>query len=87
MRLMAGIGDFLDCRKPSFFRWKSGYWMGHSGDNFLGIARQDSSYRSYVGLRIVCLTRAIAAQQQLGPRRCVARQILLTGHRNWQFFG
>ncbi len=86
MGMGACFRDFLDGRQPSLFRWQAGDGVRDLGDHLLGKSGHDRSDRGDVGLGIVCLTRAVAAEEKLRPLRCVAGQRLAAGHRSWQVF-
>lgn len=84
--IFACVRDFLDRWQPTLFLRQAGRGMGNLSDHRLWISRQNGCDRGHVGLRIVRITRAIAAEEKPRPLRCVARQLLLTGHRSWQVF-
>lgn len=82
----ACVGHFLDRWKPALAMRQARHRVRNPGHDVLGIPRQHGCNGRHVGLWIVGITRSITAEQEPRPLRCVARLLLVVGHRSRQFF-
>lgn len=85
-RVIARFADFVYARQPLVSRRQASDRMGDPRDDIFRVVRQCRGNSRHVGRGIIGVTRAITAEEQFGPLRCVARRRLCLGHRSWQFF-
>lgn len=85
--VLASISHLLHGWEPALLRRQASDWMRYPRNDLLRIPCEYSRDRGDVDLRIICVTRAIAAEEELRPLGRVGRDLVLAARRSRQAVG